>query len=90
MAKTQTTLAEAEDMAIHGGGKELILSAEEYRIVALILAGYTYQEMARQFSLAASTVSRRAGRILAKLGVANKLELVLFAIHYGIVFPQQP
>jgi DNA-binding NarL/FixJ family response regulator len=77
----------AKGIAVKVDGKEFTLSAVELRVIALIVAGYTYEDMARQFSLNASTISRRTSRILAKLGVANKLELALFAIDHGIVTP---
>jgi len=66
-------------------GREFALSDDERRLILLTVAGYTNQDVARQFSLNASTVSRRTARLLRKLSLANKLELVLFAFHYGII-----
>ena len=56
------------------------LSIEEQRIVALIVAGYTNKDMAGHFSLSQSTIYRRTLRIIAKLGVCNKFELLLFTM----------
>jgi DNA-binding NarL/FixJ family response regulator len=53
--------------------------------VALIIAGYGDKDIARDVSLSASTIHRRIVRITAKLGVCNKLELVLFAIDHRLV-----
>ena len=85
MAKTHLQPGMSNIIAIHANGKEFALSADERRIITFLAAGYTNVDIARQFSVDASTISRRTARILEKLGVANKLELILFAIHYGIV-----
>jgi two-component system response regulator NreC len=61
------------------------LSTEEQRIVALIVAGYTNKDMAVHFSLSQSTIYRRTIRIIAKLGVCNKFELLLFAISHELL-----
>src|SRR5208283_4021147 len=60
------------------------LSPEECRIIALIVAGYTNRDMARKLSLSESTINRRIAGIIGKLGVANRFELMLFAIKHRI------
>ena len=85
MAKRHAQLTVAKTFADPAEGRDFMLSPEERRIIKSIVAGYTYADIARQFSLGASTISRRTGRLLGKLGVANKLELVFFAINHGIV-----
>lgn len=66
-------------------GRDLMLSADERRIIASIVAGYSKKDIAREFSLSESTIYRRTAHIIEKLGVANKFELMLFAIYRGIV-----
>ena len=56
------------------------LSPEDLRIIALIAAGYSNRNIARQLSLSESSVYRRVARISDKLDVSNRLELLLFAI----------
>ena len=63
------------------------LSPKECRIVEMIASGYTIQDMAQLLSLSRSSICRRTARILGKLGVANKLELILFAMNHGILSP---
>jgi len=63
------------------------LSPKECRMVEMIAAGYTIDEMAQLLSLSRSSICRRTARILGKLGVANKLELILFAMNHGILSP---
>ena len=85
MAKRHSQLGRAKSVAVRAGGRDFTLSPDERRIILFIMGGHTYTDMARRFSLAASTISRRTSRLLGKLGLANKLELVLFAMHSGIV-----
>ena len=53
-------------------------------VIAAIVAGYSNKQMARHFALSESTIYRRALRILSKVGAANRFELILVAIFYGI------
>ena len=62
-----------------------ILSAEERRIIALIVRGLTNRAVARRLGLSESTIKRRIVRILGKLGVNDRVELVLYALSHGIV-----
>jgi len=73
-----------------GDGADVALSTEERRLVELIVAGYTNEDMARHFSRSESTIHRRTARVLSKLDVTNKFELVLFAISRRIVAGTQP
>jgi len=63
----------------------LPLSREERQLVALIVEGHTNRALARYFSLCERTIYRRMVRIRSKLGVSNRLELMLFAIERGII-----
>lgn len=69
------------------GGEDFTLSAEERRLIALVVAGHTNREMARHFSLSESTIYRRTVRVIGKLGAANRFELVLAAIFLRISGP---
>ena len=62
-----------------------ILSAQERRIIALIVRGFTNREVARTLGLSESTIKRRIVRMLGKLGVADRIELVLYAVSRGII-----
>lgn len=66
------------------GGVDAALSNEEYRMAELMVAGYTDEDLANLFSLSVTAIRQRTAGILNKLGVTNKLELVLFAISYRI------
>ena len=62
----------------------LNLGARDRRIVALVMTGHNNKEIALDFSVSESTIYVRIGRISRKLGVRNKLELLLFAISHQI------
>jgi DNA-binding NarL/FixJ family response regulator len=64
---------------------DFILTAEERRIIALIVRGLTNKGVARRLSLGESTIKRRIVRILGKLRVTDRIELVLYALSRGIV-----
>ncbi len=72
------------DSSPHADGGDFALSTEERRLIALVMAGYSNKQMARHFALSESTIYRRAVRILDKVGAANRFELVLVALSYGI------
>jgi DNA-binding NarL/FixJ family response regulator len=72
------------DSTQHIEGGDFALSSEERRLISLVVAGYSNKELARHFALSKSTIYRRAIRILDKVGAANRFELVLVAIFYGI------
>jgi DNA-binding NarL/FixJ family response regulator len=80
-----TTESRPLDLRRPGGHDSSCLGAEEQRIVDLIVRGSSNKEIAHHFSFSASTSYRRIVRILDKLGVSNKLELVLFAMSRKVV-----
>ena len=57
------------------------LTNRELEIVATIVDGCTNREIAHRFSLSEDTVKHHLTSIFNKLGVANRLELALFAIN---------
>ena len=60
------------------------LTRRETEIVALIEGGYTNKEIARKFALSEPAVKHHLTNIFDKLGVSNRLELVLFSIHHHL------
>jgi len=73
-----------------GGGKgreRSPLSAREREIVALVAQGYKNQEMAEKMFISEQTVKNHLHNIFDKLGVSDRLELALYAIHKGLHLP---
>jgi len=60
------------------------LTKRELEILALIIVGSMNREIAHKLSISAQTVKHHLTHIFDKLGVYNRLELALFAIHHGL------
>jgi DNA-binding NarL/FixJ family response regulator len=60
------------------------LSAREREIVSLIAQGYKNKEMAEKMFISEQTVKNHLHNIFEKLGVSDRLELALYAIHKGL------
>jgi two-component system, NarL family, nitrate/nitrite response regulator NarL len=61
------------------------LTKREMQILALIVAGRTNLQIAKQFSISEQTVKHHVTNMFDKTGVCNRLELTLFAIHNGLI-----
>jgi DNA-binding CsgD family transcriptional regulator len=73
--------------SIEVNGENLSLTPLEMQIIALVLAGYTTKEGGQRIGISQSSVRHHLRAIIAKLGVANRLELVLFALHHHLIGP---
>jgi len=61
------------------------LTRRERDIVAAIVQGASNKDICSQFGLRESTVKNHLTHIFDKLGVANRLELALFAVHHRLL-----
>jgi two-component system nitrate/nitrite response regulator NarL len=61
------------------------LTSRELEIVSAIVAGLSNKEIAQKLSLSEQTVKHHLTSIFDKVGVGNRLELALFAIHHRLV-----
>lgn len=61
------------------------LSAREIEVVSAIAAGYSNREIAHRLSLSEQTVKHHITNIFDKLGVSNRMELVLFAVSHKLL-----
>lgn len=66
------------------------LSAREREIVALVAQGYKNKEMAEKMFISEQTVKNHLHNIFDKLGVSDRLELALYAIHKGLHLAGDP
>lgn len=69
-----------------GNGDKLLTSREE-QVVALVADGLSNRHIAGELGLSEHTVKKYLFRIFEKLGISNRVELVLYAVHHGA--PQQ-
>jgi DNA-binding NarL/FixJ family response regulator len=60
------------------------LSQREREIVALVAQGFKNKEMAEKMFISEQTVKNHLHNIFDKLGVSDRLELALYAIHNGL------
>lgn len=65
------------------------LSRREREIVALVAQGYKNKEMAEKMFISEQTVKNHLHNIFDKLGVSDRLELALYAIHKGLHTEEQ-
>jgi len=66
-------------------GRHFGLSSREMQVIALIVAGYTNKDLARELGISENTAKHHLTNIFDKLGVSNRLELVLYAVDHGLV-----
>ena len=60
------------------------LTARERQVIALVSAGYTNRDLAQKLGISENTAKYHLTNVFDKLGVCNRLELVLFAIDQGL------
>jgi len=66
------------------GDKKVMLSAREKEIVSLVAQGFKNKEMAEKLYISEQTVKNHLHNIFEKLGVTDRLELALYAIHNNL------
>jgi two-component system, NarL family, nitrate/nitrite response regulator NarL len=65
------------------GSERSPLSTREREIMAFVAQGYKNKEMAEKMFISEQTVKNHLHNIFEKLGVSDRLELALYAIHKG-------
>jgi len=79
-ALKEVSVAYATPTRVHFG-----LTPREREIVAVIVDGCSNTEIATRFGISEKTVKHHLTNIFDKLGVSNRLELALFALHHNLV-----
>jgi len=73
----------AEQLGQEGNSKIDVLTQREKEIVHLVAIGDTNQEIAAKLNISPNTVKNHIKRIIDKVGVGNRAQLVAFAIRHG-------
>ena len=60
------------------------LTAREMDVIRMIVAGLSNSDIAARLAMGESTVKQHVRTIFDKLGVHNRLELALFALHHTL------
>jgi DNA-binding NarL/FixJ family response regulator len=60
------------------------LTRRELQVIGAVLAGYGDKEIAQRLSISRETARHHLSNVFDKLGVSNRLELALFAIHHRL------
>ena len=61
------------------------ISPREKEVIGLIVAGYTNNDIAQKLGISKQTAKHHLTHIFDKLGVSNRLELVLFALDHQLI-----
>ena len=69
---------------------DLGLSAREAEVLALVAAGRTNGQIARELFISPKTASVHVTHILDKLGVSSRIEAAMLAARAGLVAPEAP
>jgi two-component system nitrate/nitrite response regulator NarL len=82
-----STLRQLSSAARTPSRKNFGLTRRELEIIGVILGGYSNGDIARKFSISEKTVKHHLTNIFDKIGVSNRLELALFALHHNLEAP---
>jgi DNA-binding NarL/FixJ family response regulator len=80
-------LAAAEPRASSDDEALSVLTDREREVLVEIANGHANAEIARRLYLSQATVKTHVGRILAKLGLRDRVHAVIFAYDHGLVRP---
>lgn len=61
-----------------------LLSNQELEIVLRIAGGYSNKDLAAELGLSKQSLRRHLANLFEKLGVSNRLELALYAVHHHV------
>jgi NarL family two-component system response regulator LiaR len=79
----ETVLSELSGESTRGAGPDA-LSPREFDVLRLITQGQTNSEIARELSITEHTVKGHLGKILAKLGLDNRVQVATYAVQQGL------
>jgi DNA-binding NarL/FixJ family response regulator len=82
-------LAEGSPDRANGDGRLASLTEREREILVEVARGLSNSEIAAKLYVAEATVKTHLGRVLAKLGLRDRVQVVVYAYQTGLVRPGQ-
>lgn len=82
------SVSHAPTLQVLTASGDRLLTSREEQVVALVADGLSNRFIATELGLSEHTVKKYLFRIFEKLGISNRVELVLYAVHHGA--PCQP
>jgi two-component system response regulator NreC len=75
---------------IRAGSKRTanLLSTRELQVLGLVAQGYTSAEIAKQIFVGVKTIETYRSRIIEKLGLQTRSDLIRFAVQLGLLTPE--
>ena len=70
-----------------GGDRMTVLTEREREVVSLVAAGLSNEDIARRLVISPLTAKTHITRAIAKLGVRDRVQLVILAVEDGLVGP---
>lgn len=67
-----------------------LLSNRERDVMRLIAEGYTYQEIAQKLSVSVSSVQTYRSRVMEKLHLHNRSQLIIYALNHNLIDTNMP
>ena len=78
----------AAEPRVPDAGAVSALTGREREVLVEIAQGHSNPEIARRLYLSEATVKTHVGRVLAKLGLRDRVHAVIFAYDHGLVRPR--
>ncbi|HEY4053833.1 MAG TPA: response regulator transcription factor [Terriglobales bacterium] len=78
------SICQVPAVRVLGAGGQNLLTYREEQVVALVADGLSNRDVATELGLSEHTVKKYLFRIFDKLGISNRVELVLYAFHHGV------
>ena len=77
------SVSEAPSLRVLNSNSRQLLTPREEQVVALVAAGLSNRDMARELNLSEHTIKKYLFRIFDKLEISSRVELVIYAVHHS-------